>query len=143
MTEPNIEFLDESTIKDRVAKFILDGKHWLLLPGFSGANALIDLENTFYSGEKNNDFEMMIIPVTGRFMPVLTIAFADKQHMSAADFAKHIHKRQGDSHVTEATLREKDVIFLARFAEARLLAEDFYDWIKPAVENLERGTKNG
>ena len=130
-----MELLGETEIKERVAGIMLAREHWLFLPGFSGGPALIDIEDTFYKGEKNHDFEVMVGTNTQGRIPFIGIAFAAKCHLSAAALAAHINKRLPDhAPITSEILEERDVIFLARAPEAHLIAEDFAEWIGPVLQ---------
>lgn len=144
----SIELLGEPEIKERIARIMVARQHWIILPGLSGGGCLSEIEDAFYSGERNqHDFEIMIGGMTGaEYSPLLAVAFAHKRHLSAERFAEFINKRLRDTNspdgdITSEILGERDVIFLAKADEAYGLASDFYKWISPAIEEIEKEEK--
>lgn len=146
MKEPTMELLGEAAIKERVSKLMVARNHWVILPGLSGAGRLIELEETFYSGEKNEDFDMMLGVLGGNeyICPCLAIAFADKRHLDAETFAAWLSERYDstpEGAITPETLKDKDIIFLARAPEALMVAADFHKWIAPVLREMEGDTE--
>lgn len=136
LKSPLIELMGTDEIKDRVARIILAGTHWLILPDAAGADHLCHLEESFYSGPENQDFDIMIGPVGDSMM---SIAFASKEHLDAETLSAWLNaKRDGYKPVTPETLKEKDIIFLARPFEGQVIAAAFHNWISPTLKRMEK-----
>jgi hypothetical protein len=93
----------------------LDSHEWWVFVGASGALPLI--EEQFYSGDANADFEVMIGPPVGPFRDAfpgvrfLPLAFARKRRMSASQLARFV-SAEGGARVTAAELERRDVIWI-------------------------------
>lgn len=104
---------------DEVARLInerLDSKEWWVFVASHdlGAAFLEHIEETYYSDDKNIDFELSM--AFGFMSPLTAFAMAKKKHMSAHELAGlmnlHLEGSDDEKAATEDELAKRDILFL-------------------------------
>lgn len=104
---------------DEVGRLIngrLDSKDWWIFVASHdlGAAFLQHVEETYYSDDKNIDFELTM--AFGFMSPLTGIVMAKKKHMSAHELADlmnlYLQASDGEEEATEDELEKRDILFL-------------------------------
>tara|TARA_Y100000310_G_C20286153_1_gene624969 strand:- start:69 stop:470 length:402 start_codon:yes stop_codon:yes gene_type:complete len=74
---------DEASIKETIRAYLQSHEWWMIMPG-DRTDALAQIERSFYRGEANADFHILM----GPYLPGWSIAFAKKSRMTPSQLAK-------------------------------------------------------
>lgn len=86
-----------------------DSEHWLMILHASGGRLLIEIEDRYFTDEKNPD--LTVIAAVHRGQPFVLVA-AKKCHMSARQYAKLL-RQFTDISISARDLRERDLNIIA------------------------------
>jgi hypothetical protein len=75
-----------------------------------GTAFLSHLERTYYPGEANRDFELLVMPALAEGFGIIGLFLAKKSRLPADRLCREINERVGGQ-ITAAQLRERDVLF--------------------------------
>jgi hypothetical protein len=105
---------DEAQAKAAVNEY-LESKGWWVLMDPEGTGHIETIEAKYYSGEKNADFHMLLMPNVVPGFPLFAMAFANKTLCPAKDLAatlveSGLPSTEGE---VEAMLETQDVLFIA------------------------------
>jgi hypothetical protein len=115
----------------RMLRRKLDARdHWFLIPDFEHMWLLEEIEEKFYDGEANRDFDIYVGP--------LSLATAKKSRMGADE----LHAVVKDSlllPLSPSDLESHDVLFLCGPKTAHLFMEAFLDLLNVPKANQPEG----
>jgi hypothetical protein len=95
-----------------VLKPLYDGReHWIAVIHATAVHLLIEIENRYYAGERNQD--LTLICTTWRGQPYGLVAMR-KRHMFAYQYASLL-RQAGNMKISERELLRRDVMVVAPF----------------------------
>jgi len=121
-----ISLMSQDDVRDFVRQRIEARSHWIFVHGLGEAMGFLsDIEDRYYAGKANADFEVILSPVS------FSITLAHKRRMPARKLLR-ILKRHADS-PSAAAAREKlgdcDILFIGKNPTA--LQYLFLEFIEP------------
>ena len=91
--------LKTKLVKSRIKEFVTSGKYWTIVidpnTRLLWLERLSTLERACYSGEKNEDYNAMLVPGDGKYWErggVVFMVFALKKHASSKELQKYLGK---------------------------------------------------
>lgn len=108
----DIELLEKGKTRTRIIKKI-DSRDWWVVVSCTpeAAGLLAGIENRYYTGTKNKDFHIAILPpmLLDPLQPIIGVAMAKKEHMNPQQLAGMLCEMGAE--VTAADLRNQDILF--------------------------------
>jgi hypothetical protein len=136
MFDDSIVSLKPELANRRIKQFIESKQYWIFsLPGDPAAsraamNVFITIEEKFFSGSKNDDYHVLIIPGDGiNFIGFMTVIIAKKEHLPASAIKEYLG--------TDPEDKDFISIFPAGMSdkESTRDANAFVGWLASVLEN--------
>lgn len=115
MTKPivGIGMLTAEEGEAMVERMVASKEYWII-PTFADStdDFMCELEERFYGGEKNDDFEVMLGPIRIGSLRVAGCAFAHKKHCPPDELARFINRRGADTRISPEELESRDLLIV-------------------------------
>jgi len=106
---PQIRVIGWQEVREIMADKFNDREHWMMIVHGSAAHLLIEIEERYYSGDRNKDFTLITCVECGEVFGVIA---ARKRHMLAYQLVSLL-RQVADAHISEREVLQRDVGIVA------------------------------